>query len=103
MDNKELARASVDELKDIAEKYSRLKGFSLNSFKGGIRITKEVVKHVEEIGLREGLVGADKQALAVELIILIVKPGFLVERGLRLVLPFVIDVVVDALKDKFGK
>lgn len=103
MNVKELAAASVVEVRAAVEQYSHLKGFSLNSTKGAIAITKEVVKHVEEIGLRDGLAGADKKELAIELVILIVKPGFFLEKVLRFVLPYVIDAVVDALKDKFGK
>lgn len=103
MDIKELAKATVAEAGDVAGKYKSLHGVSVQSVRGAFAITKDVVKHVEEIGLRQHLIGADKKALAIEIIILVVKPGFFVERLLRFVLPYAIDMAVSALKDKFGK
>lgn len=103
MDIKELAKKTVAEAGDIAGRYRRLHGYSLDSVRGAFAITKDVVKHVEEIGLREALVGAEKQALAIEIIIVIIKPGYFVERLLRFILPYAVDMAVSALKDKFGK
>lgn len=103
MDIRELADKSVVEVTEAASNFSRLKGFSLRSLKGAMAITVGVVKHVEEIGLRDGLAGADKQALAVELVLRVAKLPFWLEPVARAVLPYVVDAVVDALKDKFGK
>jgi hypothetical protein len=103
MDIKQLARVSVGEVLNAAREYSRVKGVSMGSAKLAFAITKDVVKHVEEVGLREKLANADKRALAVELVILAAKPSWWLEKVLRLVLPHVVDLAVSALKDKFGK
>lgn len=100
----ELAAESIKSAKNAAEEYSRLKGWNLNSLKGLICTTKVVVKHAEEIGLREGLQGADKKKLAVELILKIVKLPWWMPQGIvREILDAAIDIIVDALKDKFKK
>lgn len=103
MDINELAGQSVDEVKSLAEKLSRLKGFSLGSLKGLFLITKDVVKHVEEIGLAKNLSGADKQALAIAILNRVVPMPWYLRPVVNAVLPPLIDAIVDALKDKFGK
>ena len=103
MDIKELAAKSIAQVKAAAEELSRLKGFKLKSLTGLINIVKLVVKNVEEVGLAEGIKGADKQSLACELILQVVPlPGY-VMYFVRPLLPILVDIIVDALKDKFGK
>ena len=102
MDIKQLAAQSIEQVKVAAQQYSRLKGWNLASLKGLIRTTKVVVKHVQDIGLLHGLANADKQALAVELMMHF-KPWWVPEKWARAILPDLIDLVVDALKDKFPK
>lgn len=98
----ELAARTIVDARRAAEKYGRLKGFSLKSLQGAFRITVVVVKEVEAVGLREKLKGADKRELAVELLLqLVTLPWWLPKAAVRAVLPSVVDAVVDALKDRF--
>lgn len=104
MEINELAAALVKQVKSAAEEYSRLKGFSLNSLQGLIATTRMVVKEVEETGLAHGLKGADKKALAIEVLLQVVKlPWWMPAALIRAILPPLIDAIVEALKDKFGK
>jgi hypothetical protein len=104
MDIKQLAAQSLGEFKVLAEELSRLKGFKLNSVVGLVRIAIAAVKRAEEIGLISGLKGVEKQAFAMELLLQTVKlPWWVPQSLVRDYLPALIDVVVDALKDKFGK
>lgn len=100
----EIAATLIDEVRNAAAEYSRLKGFSLNSLHGLISSTRIVVKRVEEVGLAEQLPGADKKALATELLLKIVKLPWWLPGGLiRAIVPPLIDAIVEALKDKMKK
>ena len=103
MDIKELVAASLAEGKAAAESLSKLKGFNLRSLQGLIACVKWSVKRAEEVGLTQGLAGADKQAFAIELVLQVVPMPFWLTHVARAILPYVVDAVVDALKDKFGK
>lgn len=103
MNIKELVRTSLGEAKAAAEELSRLKGFNLKSLQGLIACVKWSVKRAEEIGIKQCLAGADKKELAMEIIMQTVPMPFWLAPIARAVLPHVIDAVVDALKDKFGK
>ncbi len=103
MDIKQLVSLSLVEGKAAAENLSRLKGFNLRSLQGLISCVKWSVKRAEEVGVTEGLAGADKQAFAVELVLQVVPMPFWLAPVARAILPFVVDAIVDALKDKFGK
>jgi len=103
MNIKHLVSLSLAEGKIAAENLSRLKGFNLSSLQGLILCVKWSVKRAEEVGLAQGLAGADKQAFAVELVLQIVPMPFWLAPIARAILPHIIDAVVDALKDKFGK
>lgn len=99
----ELATLTLGEARTAAQEYSRLKGFKLDSVVGFFRTTKVIVQRVEEVGLARGLAGADKQALAIELLFQVVKlPWWVPKTLLRQYLPDIIDLVVDALKDRMG-
>lgn len=103
MDIKELVKLSLSEGKTAAEELSRLKGFNLRSLQGLVACVKWSVKRAEEIGVAKGLIGTDKRAFAIELVLQVVKLPFWLEPIARAVLPWIVDAVVDALKDKFGK
>ena len=97
-----LAEHSLGDAKEAAEKLSRLKGFSLNSLRGLIECVKWAVKRAEETGLKEGLDGSNKKKFAIAILFSVVKLPWWVPRSLaESVASAVIDVVVDALKDKF--
>lgn len=103
MDIKELVKSSLGEAKAAAEELSRLKGFSLKSLQGLIACVKWSVKRAEELGLIHGLKGADKKEFVIELLLQVVPLPFWLAPIARAVLPYVVDAIVDALKDKFGK
>lgn len=103
MDIKELVKLSLEEGKTAASELSKLKGFNLRSLQGLIACVKWSVKRAEQVGLANGLAGADKQAFAIELVLQTVPMPFWLAPVARAVLPYIVDAVVDALKDKFGK
>ncbi len=100
MDIKQLVDASLEDAIKAAQELGRLKGFNLKSLRGVIACVKWAVKHAQEI---QGLTGPEKNLFVVELVIKVTKLPFWLEPIARSFLPFVVDAVVDALKDKFGK
>ena len=103
MDIKDLAVKLVAETEAAAKEYSRLKGFNLRSLQGLIATTRIVVKRVEDEGVASGLAGADKKALTIELLLRIVPLPWYLAPVVRAILPPLIDAIVEAMKDKFGK
>lgn len=95
---KAIAAKTVTEVRAAAESLSRVKGFNLAGLKGLVGVAPEVVKHVEAIGKQEGLVGADKKELAVELILQLVHlPAWFPEFVARWILSSAIEKAVSAL------
>lgn len=103
MDIKELAGKLIAEVAAAAKEYSQLKGFNVSSLQGFIATTRIVVKRVEDEGVTSNLRGADKKALAIEIMLKVVPLPWYIAPIARTVLPHVIDAIVEALKDKFGK
>lgn len=102
MSTKELADLSIAQLKTAVEKYQTLKGFTLDSVKGALMVTIAVVKHVQGVGLAQQLAGAEKKALAMEFVgRLTAGLPWWSKMLVNAVMPVVIDLVVEALKDRF--
>ena len=99
---KELVAASLADAKKAAEELSRLKGFNLKSLQGLFSCLKWAVKRAEELGLTHGLPGAEKKQFVTELVLQTVPLPWYLAPVVKMVLPGVIDAIVDALKDKFG-
>ncbi len=98
MDIKELVRTALPEAIEAAQNLSRLKGFNLKSLTGVLSCVKWAVKRAQTI---TGLTGEEKKQFVVELVLQVVPMPFWMLPIVNAVLPIVIDVVVDALKDKF--
>ena len=98
MDVREMAEQFLPEAVAAAQDLSRLKGFSLKSLGGAVSCVKWAVKKAQSLS---ELSNEEKQAFVVELVLRVVKLPFWLEPVARAVLPHVVDVVVDALKDKF--
>jgi|CXWL01.1.fsa_nt_gi hypothetical protein len=103
MDMKNLVASSIIEAKEAAENLSRLKGFNLKSLQGLIACVKWSVKRAEEIGLSQNMSADEKKEFATELIMQVVPMPWYLAPIARSILPHIIDAIVDALKDKFGK
>ncbi len=102
MDTRALVALSLSEAEHAAQELSRLKGFNLKSLQGAIACTTWAVKRAEQVGLKEGLTGADKKEFAIELLLRAVPMPWYLQALVRMVLPPIIDAIVDALKDKFA-
>lgn len=95
---KRIAAKSIGEVRAAAEKLSRVKGFNLAGLAALGAIAPEVVKHVEAIANQEGLRGADKKELAIELVLQLVHlPAWCPEFVARWVLGRAIEAAVAAI------
>lgn len=104
MDIAKLAGELIETVKTQAEELSRLKGFKLKTIQTGIRMLPSIVKRVEKVGEVRNLTGAEKQALAVELVVALAPaPWWLPNKVYRAGLAMAVDAVVDAYKEKFDK
>lgn len=103
-DIKALSLMHISEIKKAAEELSRLKGWSLGSAKGALKCVPMIVHEVEMIGTARELTGAEKQGLAVEIILKIVPlPWWLSERYARPLLETIVDIVVEGYNRSFKK
>lgn len=95
---KAIAAKTISEVRAAVEKLSRVKGFSLAGFAGLAAAAPEVVGHVESIAKQEGLLGADKKELAIELVLQLVHlPAWCPEWVARWVLGRAIEAAVAAI------
>ncbi len=97
-DIKAIAAKSITEVRAAAEALSRVKGFNMAGLKGLREVTPVVVEHVEAIGKQEGLCGADKKALAIEIILQLVHlPAWFPEMFARWILSSGIDAACNLI------
>lgn len=97
-----LAVQSIDDVKASAEELARLKGWTLKSATGFIRLLPLLIKRAEGLGSIHKLTGAEKQAYVVAVFFKLVKlPWWLPQSIAKPFLEAGIDAVVEALKSKF--
>jgi hypothetical protein len=97
----ELAASNIEEVKAAAEELSRLKGWNMKSVKGFISCLPVVIKHVEKVGEVSALNGADKNSLAVEIILKFIPlPWWLPVSIIRPLLEGAVNAVVEAINGK---
>ncbi len=95
---KSIAAKSITEVRAAVQRLSRVKGFNLAGFAGLRAAAPEVVGHVEAIAKQEGLRGADKKELAIELVLQLVHlPAWCPEFVARWVLGQAIEAAVAAI------
>lgn len=98
-----LADSLVVELKGSVDALAQVKGWNLNGVQALIKCAPVVIKSVEVLGKAKDLTGAEKKALAIELLLRLVKlPWWLPQSFVREALSVLIDTVVSALKEKFN-
>ena len=102
-DIKALAKKSIEEVRGAAQELSRVKGWNLSGLQGLIRCAPLVVKRVETIGAQEGIKGADKRDLAIEILLQLIPLPWWARMIASSILPVLIDMMVETFKDKFGK
>lgn len=96
-----LADLSITEVKEAAERLSILKGWNINSVKGALSCLFLVVQHTEALGKIRDLTGAEKQSLAVAIILKLVKlPWWLPKDWARPLLEGVVNAIVEAGKGR---
>lgn len=101
-DLKAIAQGVLPALKQAAEDYSRLRGFSFATVAGAVRVTRLAVKQVEAAGVNHELGAGEKKELALLLLeSLAPAPWWLPKAWYRELLGRVVDAVVEALDDKF--
>lgn len=97
-DIKALAASGIEGVRLAAEELSRLKGWNIESVKGFVSCLPVVIKHTESVGEALKLTGAEKQELAVEIILKLVPlPWWLPVVVVRPILEGAINAVVEAL------
>jgi len=103
IDINKLVDESFMTFKDIFAKLAQLKGWNMASLKSAFDMMPEIVKHTELVGKLRGLNGEEKKSFAIKLILrLRPAPFWLPTPFYRMVLGWVIDSIVAALKDKFN-
>ena len=96
-----IAGLSIEEVKAAAEKLAQLKGWNVNSLKGLISCLPEIIKHTEAIGQVKDLTGAEKQEVAILIILKMVKlPWWLPLWIIKPLLEGAVNAVVQAINNK---
>lgn len=97
-----LAATSVTEVQAAIQEISSQNGWDMHSMKGLVSCLPVIVKHAEKLGEVKDLAGAEKQALAISIILRLVKlPWWLPVSVVRPLLEGAVNAVVDAFKQKF--
>lgn len=100
IDEKELAIIAVREAGAIKTRLRQVAGgFSFKGLKALWDAAPEVVKHVEEIGVR--LPGADKMKLATEILCELVEVWWCPDWAIRKFAPGILEAALKALKHPF--
>jgi hypothetical protein len=102
MDIKKIADEVIPAASEVAAELKKLHGINMATLQAAFQMLPGIVKRVESVGKIKDLTGAEKQELAIELIIRMrPSPWWLPTPLYRQLLGWAIDSTVAALKDRF--